>query len=67
MKLTDMGTTGLVEYAAASWRMRGCRTAHAAHVILARHGEEGVRRFRRAVNARLVMLAKIRWEEDGNA
>jgi len=51
MKLRDMGTTGLVQYATESWVMRGCRMAQAARVIADRQGAVGVERFRLAVNA----------------
>jgi hypothetical protein len=56
MKLTDLGTTGLVDYVLAKQadpaligrRANGSLTA-ACNVIRARHGAEGVCRFRQAI------------------
>lgn len=54
MKLTDMGTTGLIDYVLApgfNGRRANGRRQAAINVITRRHGLEGGRRFRLAIEA----------------
>jgi len=55
VKLSDMGTTGLVQYAVTgSTRLRGARTGRAVAVIARRYKSwDACNRFRKAVNAAL--------------
>jgi len=61
MKLTDMGTTGLVQYAiTGSARMRGARTGKARAVIAKRYRSyRAVCAFQNAVNAALDLSRKL--------
>lgn len=54
MKLTDMGTTGLIDWViAGGWKMRGCRRAQAARVIESRYkNREATNRFHKAVSGK---------------
>ena len=60
MKLSDMGTTGLVQYAITGpARMRGARTGKARAVIAKRHQSwAAVCAFTNAVNAALELSHK---------